>query len=123
MTNTTKTTEAMRFTALLNCSEACALYPDMADWFTKKLEQIEQRKLNKKPTTTQTKNEEVSAEIFSFMAENYNRLFTISELIKECPVCSEMSNQKCFSLVKSLLMAGKVENIKDKRKSLFKAII
>lgn len=119
--NTIKTTEAMRFSALLNCAEACALYPDMADWFTKKLEQIETRKLNKKPTATQAKNVELLNAVLEFMREHEDTMFTVSDLIKQCPACAELSNQKCFSIVKLGMDGGTIKNIKDKRKSLFQA--
>lgn len=117
------TTEAMRFEALLNCSAACALYPDMADWFAKKLEQIEKRKENKKPTEVQIKNVETVNAIYAFMGADENRLFAIADLIKECPACAGMSNQKVFSLLKSLIAEGKVERIEDKRKVFFKVIM
>lgn len=117
-----KVTEAMRFSALLKCSEACALFPDMADWFEKKLSQIETRKANKKPTEEQVRHAEMSNAIFAFMSEEYNKLFSISELIKSCPACTGMSNQKVYSALRPLMADGKIERIEDKRKVYFKVI-
>ena len=51
----------------------------------------------RKPTATQTANEGLKAEILSFMAEQPHRLFTISELIKECPALEGLSKKKVSS--------------------------
>ena len=77
----------------------------------------------KKLTATQVANEGLKAEIFDHMAENSNRLFTISELIKEVPACAELSTSKVSAMLTQLIMAEKVERISDKRKSYFKVLV
>lgn len=117
MTNTNKTTEAMRYTALLNCSEACALFPDMADWFTKKLEQIENRKANKKPTDAQVAATEMTNAIYDAMSPDVR--YSIADMIKTFPCCEGASNQMVYSRLRSLMSEGKVERIEEKRKVFF----
>ena len=73
----------------------------------------------RKPTATQTANEGLKAEILSFMAEQPHRLFTISELIKECPALEGLSNQKVSALV-SQMVGATVKKSTEKRKSYFK---
>lgn len=76
----------------------------------------------RKPTATQVANEGLKAEILSFMAEQPNRLFTITELVKEVPACAGLTGQKVSSLVSQLMKENKVERIEEKRKALFKYI-
>ena len=76
----------------------------------------------KKLTATQLANEGLKSEIFDHMATNPNRLFTISELIKEVPSCAELSTSKVSAMLTQLIKAEKVERISDKRKSYFKVI-
>ena len=76
----------------------------------------------KKLTATQIANEGLKSEIFDHMATNPNRLFAISELIKEVPSCAELSTSKVSAMLTQLIKAEKVERISDKRKSYFKVI-
>lgn len=73
-----------------------------------------------KLTAQQTANLGIKEEILECMGEEPNRLFTISEMLKEFPCCSELSNQRVSALIRQLIADGKVERIEEKRKAYFK---
>jgi hypothetical protein len=73
-----------------------------------------------KMTATQIVNEGIKAEILECMANEPNRLFTISEMQKAFPCCAEMSNQRVSALVRQLVADGKVERLEEKRKAVFR---
>lgn len=73
-----------------------------------------------KMTATQIANEGIKSEILECMANEPNRLFTISEMQKVFPCCAEMSNQRVSALVRQLVADGKVERLEEKRKAVFR---
>ena len=73
-----------------------------------------------KMTATQVANEGIKADILECMANEPNRLFTISEMQKVFPCCAEMSNQRVSALVRQLVADGKVERLEEKRKAVFR---
>lgn len=73
-----------------------------------------------KMTATQVANEGIKAEILECMANEPNRMFTISEMQKSFDCCAEMSNQRVSALVRQLVNDEKVVRIEDKRKAYFK---
>ena len=74
----------------------------------------------KKPTAQQTANEGVKNAIVEQMEEN--RLYTVTEIIKEIPECSELSNQKVSALMRQLKDECRVIKTEDKRKSYFSVV-
>lgn len=75
-----------------------------------------------KPTAVQVANEGIKAEILECMANEPNRLFTISEMQKVFPCCAELSNQRVSALVRQLVNDGKVERLEEKRKAVFRIV-
>lgn len=75
---------------------------------------------NGKPTAVQIVNNGIKEEILECMANQPNRLFTISEMQKEFPCCAELSNQRVSALVRQLKEEGKVERLEEKRKAVFR---
>lgn len=73
-----------------------------------------------KMTATQIANEGIKSEILECMANEPNRLFTISEMMKLFPCCAELSNQRVSALVRQLREDGKVERLEEKRKAVFR---
>lgn len=73
-----------------------------------------------KPTAVQIANEGIKADILECMANEPNRLFTISEMQKVFPCCAELSNQRVSALVRQLIADGKVERLEEKRKAVFR---
>ena len=76
---------------------------------------------DKKPTAQQTANEGIKTAIVEGMEPN--RLYTITEIIKEIPECADMTNQRVSALVRQLVDADKVKRTEDKRKAYFSLIV
>ncbi len=85
------------------------------------IELLERKKAGeRKLTATQTENISLKEDILSYLVENSNRIFTVSELIKEVDTLNELSNQKVSALMTQLKEEHKVDKIVEKRKSYFK---
>lgn len=74
----------------------------------------------KKLTATQVANEELKTAILNGM--ELNRLYTITELMKEIPECAELTNQKISAIVRQMVKEKTVNRIEDKRKALFEKV-
>ena len=126
---TVKMTKADRFTALAKflSDNPDMKFPtpkgeitakDMGEFVAHELELLSKKNsADKKPTAQQTANEAVKTAIVNGM--EVNRLYTITELIKEIPECAEMTNQRVSALVRQLVDAGLVKRTEDKRKVYF----
>jgi hypothetical protein len=75
-----------------------------------------------KMTATQVANEGIKSDILEGMANEPNRMFTVSEMQKVIPCCSELSNQRISALLRQLVAEGKVERTEEKRKAYFSYI-
>ena len=71
----------------------------------------------KKPTAQQTANDGIKAAIINGM--EVNRLYTVTEIMKEIPECAELSNQRVSALLRQLKDEGLVVRTEDKRKAYF----
>lgn len=101
--------------------ENCELPTDVREKMEKIQASFEKKSSGeRKPTATQQANEGIKDTILVFMEEQPNRLFTISELIKECADLAEFSNQKVSALITQLVSVNKVVKTVEKRKSYFK---
>ena len=74
----------------------------------------------KKLTATQVANEELKTAILNGMEPN--RLYTITEMMKEIPECAELTNQKISAIVRQMVKEKTVNRIEDKRKALFEKV-
>ena len=118
-TMTKKMTKKEMFTAMLNKYDFTV---EEVNFITHEIELLEKKSATgeRKPTATQVANEGLKMAILSYMEENANRLFTVTELIKEVPELAELSNQKVSALMTQLKDTGKVSKVVEKRKSYFK---
>lgn len=99
--------------------ENCTLPADVREKMEKIQASFEKKATGeRKPTATQVANEGLKGSILSYMAEQPNRLFTISELIKEVPELEGLSNQKVSALV-TQMVGTSIKKIVEKRKSNF----
>ena len=126
---TVKMTKADRFTALAKflSDNPDMKFPtpkgeitakDMGEFVAHELELLSKKNsADKKPTAQQTANEAIKTAIVDGM--EVNRLYTITELIKEIPECADMTNQRVSALVRQLVDAGLVKRTEDKRKAYF----
>ena len=73
----------------------------------------------KKPTAQQVANYGIKRAILNGMQEN--RLYTITEIIKEIPECAELTNQRVSALIRQM-MPDLIERVEDKRKAYFRKI-
>ena len=76
----------------------------------------------KKPTVAQEANEGIKATIVAFLAKNFYKGFTVTEIIKSVDELGGYSNQKVSALLRQLRLEGKVENFTEKRKTYFKIV-
>ena len=77
---------------------------------------------DKKPTATQIANEAIKEGILEGMQEN--RLYTITELVKEIPACNDLTSQKVSAIVGQMVNKDNtVERVVEKRKAMFRKIV
>ena len=117
MTTTKKITKRERFNSLLSLSEVQA-NADLVAFIEHEIELLAKKNSGeKKLTIQQVANEGIKDAIVEGMEEN--RLYTVTELIKEITECNELTNQRVSALLRQLISEGKVVKTIDKRKSYF----
>ena len=123
MTNTTKKlTKRDHFTTLLTLSEVQA-DPALVDFINHELELLAKKNsAEKKQTPVQIANDGIKDAIYEGMTEN--RLYSVTELIKEIPACADLTNQRVNALLKQMYTATEptIERIEDKRKAYFRVV-
>lgn len=93
----------------------------MAEFYKHEIELLDRKNtVDKKPTKTQKENEAIKAVILESMEPD--RLYSISEMLKEFPACADMSNQKLSSLVRQMVTDKQVERLEEKRKAFFRKV-
>lgn len=117
MTTTKKITKRERFNSLLSLSEVQA-DAGLVAFIEHEIELLDKKNsADKKPTAKQSENEVIKDAIVEGMEKN--RLYTVTELIKEVAECNELTNQRVSALLRQLKDEGKVVKTIDKRKSYF----
>ena len=120
MTTSKKLTKRDHFNALLNLTEVKS-NPTLVDFIEHELELLAKKNsAEKKPTAVQVANEGIKDAIYDAMQEN--RLYTITEIIKEVAECADLTNQRVSALIRQMKDDGKVERIEEKRKAYFRKI-
>ena len=103
--------------------ENCELPTDVREKLEKVKASFEKKSTGeKKPTATQVANLSLKDAIVNYMAENSDRIFTITELIKEVPELAGLTTQKVSPLMTALVKEFKVVRIEEKRKAYFKIV-
>lgn len=122
MTTTKKMTKRDYFNILKKSYPVTAEnYNDVIAFIDHEIELLERKNsAEKKPTATQKANTELKAAILESMVKDRN--YTITEMIKEFPALSELTNQKVSAMVRQLVEANLIEKIEDKRKSYFRLV-
>ena len=101
--------------------ENCELPTDVREKLEKVKASFEKKSTGeRKPTATQVANLSLKDAIVNYMAENSDRVFSITELIKEVPELEGLSTQKVSPLISALVKEFKVVRIEEKRKAYFK---
>ena len=121
MATTQKITKAQKF-AMLKAIPAVAENAMLVEFIEHELELLAKKNsAEKKPTAQQTANASIGEVIVAHLSAEPNRLFTITEIIKEVPECAELTNQRVSAIVRGLKDEGKVERIEEKRKAFFRS--
>lgn len=122
MTTTKKMTKKDFFNILRKSYPVTAEnYNDVIAFIDHEIELLERKNsAEKKPTATQKANADLKAAILESMVKDRN--YTITEMIKEFPALSELTNQKVSAMVRQLVEANLIEKIEDKRKSYFRLV-
>lgn len=120
MANEKKLTKRDKY-ALLLTIPAVAENEMLVDFISHEVELLSRKNsADKKPSATQTANMGIQSAILEAMAEN--RLYTVTEIMKEVPACAELTNQKVSAQMRVLVNADLVERIEDKRKTYFRKV-
>ena len=115
MTNTKKMTKRDYFNAILS---KYPLNDEEKAFVEHEIELLSKKNSGeKKPTAAQVANEGIKQAILNGMEDN--RLYTISEIIKEIPECADLSNQRVSALMRQMKDACLVTRTEDKRKAYF----
>ena len=117
MANTKKMTKAQMFAQIkanhnLSADEIAFIDHEM-ELLAKK------NSADKKPTAQQVANKGVAEAIVEALSNEPDRLFTITEIIKEVPACADLTNQRVSAIVRQLIGVS-VERVEDKRKAFFR---
>ena len=123
---TTKMTNKVAFELAISALSASSL-PDKDEAIAKIAKAIEQldkksAKSSTEPTKAQKANAVLAEGLAEFMAEQPDRLFTISELSKECPAVMGATPQKIRPLLTGLISQKRVERTEEKGKPMFQYI-
>ena len=115
---TKKMTKKDYFTAILS---KYPLTDDEKAFINHELELLAKKNsAEKKPTAQQVANAGIVEAIYDGMTEN--RLYTITEIIKEISECGELTNQRVSAIIRGEL-GTKFERVEDKRKAYFRKIV
>ena len=119
MMNEKKITKAQKF-AMLKAIPAVAENEMLVEFIDHEMELLAKKNsADKKPTAQQVANKGIADAIVFAMANEPDRLFTITELIKSVPECAELTNQRVSAIVRGLIGVS-VERVEDKRKAYFR---
>ena len=121
MSNTTKKlTKRDHFKTLLSIP-AVQADPALTQFIEHELELLAKKNsAEKKPTAVQVANEGIKSAIYEGMQEN--RLYTVTELIKEVPACADLTNQRVSALLRQM-MPERIERVEEKRKAYFRVVV
>ena len=119
MANTKKMTKKDYFNALLGMNEVKA-NQEMVDFINHELELLAKKNsAEKKPTAQQVANEGIKQAIVAGMEPN--RLYTITEIIKEIPECADLTNQRVSAIIRGMI-GDTIERVEEKRKAYFRLV-
>lgn len=117
MEKTNKMTKASAFALAIKALETTD-FPEKTEAIAKLTKEIEnvskKNSASGKPTKAQQENAVLAQGVAEFMADQPDRLFTISEISKECPAVMGATPQKIRPLLTALIKEQKVERTEGK---------
>ena len=127
MEKNTKLTKRDFYNALVAMAEKDTAFgnisaEDMKAFAEHEIELLDKKKETAKanPNSKTTANDELREKILNKLAENPNRLYTITDMQKEFDFLEGKSNQSVSALVRLMVEEGKIERIEEKRKAYFR---
>lgn len=117
MSDTKKLTQRNYFEEIIALAEANDR-ADLAEFAKGRIEQLDKKNSNKKPTKTQEANVELKEVILDVLA-NLGQPSTVTGLMKADDVLGEQSNQKITALLRQLVESGDVVKTIEKKVSYF----
>ncbi len=115
-----KLTKAQKYAMLKELAEVKA-NPTLVEFIDHELELLAKKNsAEKKPTAQQTANEAIKSAIVEGMESG--KKYTITDLSKSIPACSDLTNQRVSNLVRQLISEGKVVRSEEKRKAYFSKV-
>ena len=119
MANVKKMTKAQMFAQI---KANYPLTPAEVEFIDHELELLAKKNsAEKKPTAQQVANQGVAEAILEHMGAEPNRMFSITELIKEVPACADLTNQRVSAIVRGMI-GSSIERIEEKRKAYFRVL-
>ena len=127
MEKNTKLTKRDFYNALVAMAENDTTFgnisaEDMKAFAEHEIELLDNKKAKAKssPNSKTTANDELREQILDKLAENPNRLYTITDMQKEFDFLEGKSNQSVSALVRPMVENGSIERIEEKRKAYFR---
>lgn len=119
MVNEKKLTKREKFEMLANIPEV-ANNSILKEFIEHELELLAKKNSSERGMTpSQKANEELKNSILEEMALQPDRLFSITEMIKDFECCKDLTLPKVTSMVTQLVKAGSVKRLEEKRKAYF----
>ena len=117
MANVKKMTKRDYFNSLLALDDV-KVNDSLVAFIKHELELLDKKNsAEKKPTAQQTENDSIKIAILDNMVEGTK--YTITDIIKTIPQCSDLSNQRVSALIRQLIADGQVVRTEEKRKAYF----
>lgn len=117
---TKKLTKKDYFNTLLTLSQVQEK-TELVEFINHELELLAKKNSSeRKPTAQQLANVGIVNAIYDGMEDN--RLYTITELIKEIPACAELTNQRVSAIIRGNIDV-KFKRVEEKRKAYFQKIV
>ena len=112
-----KLTKKDHFNSLLKLDEVKS-NSALVDFINHELELLSRKSsAEKKPSAEQKANIALQDSILEEM--EFDKAYTITDMMKELPSCSELTNQKVSAMVRALVDTNKVIRKEEKRKAYF----
>lgn len=99
--------------------ETASNYDEVMAFIDHELELLDRKNSSDKKPTVNPENEKIKVALIEGMEEN--RIYTITELIKEIPACAELTNQKVSAIVRTML-GETIERLEEKGRAYFRKI-
>lgn len=99
--------------------ETASNYDEVIAFIDHELELLDRKNSSDKKPTVNPENEKIKVALIEGMEEN--RIYTITELIKNIPECAELTNQKVSAIVRTML-GDTIERLEEKGRAYFRKI-